>query len=62
MKILRVGLALMTVLFVFATATPYARRGPSYGKCNCWYWQSNQYGVIVDGTCETDLYCVMPEN
>jgi hypothetical protein len=62
MNRLRVGVALIIVWVVIGTATPYARRGPSWGKCNCWYWQSNQYGVIIDGTCNTDVYCVGPGN
>jgi hypothetical protein len=44
MKLLRLGLSLAILVGVFAVCRPSAEEGTP--KCNCWYWNSNQHGVI----------------
>lgn len=55
MKMLRLGFAVLALLGAIAIAAPFADEGEyeEGAPCDCWYWQSNKYGVIktetVDG-------------
>lgn len=59
MKKLRFVLAVLIAGTALTTGSLRAEDMPE--DCDCWYWQSNQYGIIDKGQCEV-RHCAPPVN
>jgi hypothetical protein len=57
MKKIRFVIAVLLAVAALTTSSPRAEDMPE--KCNCWYTQSNQHGMIEQGTCEV-IHCAPP--